>query len=141
MHGWHGSLRADDGRGYFVSLAHGWSSGPTIWLMRNILGIRPATPGFTQVTVRPELAGLKWAKGAEPTPRGLIKVDYRAGTGGLSATVDLPSGTHATVSLPVTQAGMAIQVNGRTESATPAEDGRRAIVHLDQPGHYTLKSQ
>ncbi len=141
MHGWHGGLRADRGRGYFVSLAHGWSSGPTIWLMEYILGIRPTKPGFTQVAIRPELAGLKWAKGTEPTPRGLIKVDYRAGSRGLIATVDLPPGTHATVSLPVTQGGTAIEVNGRTQSATPAEGGRRAIVHLNQPGLYTLKSQ
>ncbi|MCL5005614.1 MAG: alpha-L-rhamnosidase [Acidobacteria bacterium] len=141
MHGWHGNLRADNGRGYFVSLAHGWSSGPTIWLMQYILGIRPAAPGFTQVTIRPELAGLKWAKGAEPTPQGLIKVDYRAGSHGLSATVDLPPGTQATVSMPVTQGATVVRMNGRTESATSAEGGRRAIVHLDQPGHYTLQSE
>ena len=32
----HASLQADDGTGYFVSLAHGWSTGPTPWLMEQI---------------------------------------------------------------------------------------------------------
>ena len=70
----HASLQADDGTGYFVSLAHGWSTGPTPWLMEQILGIQPTAGGFSQVTIRPDLAGLAWAKGAEPTPHGLLKV-------------------------------------------------------------------
>ncbi len=141
MRGWHRRLRADYGQGYFVSLAHGWSSGPTIWLMQYILGIKPTAPGFTQVAIRPELAGLEWAKGTEPTPQGLIKVDYRRASSGLTATLDLPPGTRATVSMPVTQGETAILVNGRTESGTSAEGGRRAMIHLNAPGHYILTSK
>ena len=36
----HLSLQADGTSGYFVSLAHGWSSGPTAWLTENVLGSR-----------------------------------------------------------------------------------------------------
>lgn len=141
-HGWHRQLRADFGQGYFVSLAHGWSSGPTIWLIEEILGIKPAKPGFTEVQIRPELAGLQSARGTEPTPRGLIDVDYHAASGGgLTASVDLPPGTQAEISMPVTAGNTAIQVNGQTQQGSSAEGGQRAIIHLDHAGHYTLVSK
>jgi alpha-L-rhamnosidase len=141
-HGWHRMLRADFGQGYFVSLAHGWSSGPTVWLTEEILGIKPTVPGFKQVSIRPELADLKWAGGAEPTPRGLIKVNYHSAPDAhFTASIDLPPETRAAVSLPVTKGSTTIHVNGQIESGTSAEGGRRAIIHLDRPGHYTLTSQ
>ncbi|HEX5483125.1 MAG TPA: alpha-L-rhamnosidase C-terminal domain-containing protein [Terriglobia bacterium] len=140
--GWHRRLRADFGQGYFVSLAHGWSSGPTIWLMEEILGIKPTKPGFTQVQIRPELAGLQWARGTEPTPRGMIRVDYRAASGGgLTATLDLPPGTQAEVSMPVSAGKTAVQLNGQTQQGVSAEDGQRAIIHFDHAGRYTLVSK
>ncbi len=140
--GYHQALRADFGRGYFVSLAHGWSSGPTVVLTEDILGIKPTSAGFADVSIRPDLAGLKWARGTEPTPRGPVKVDFRASSnGGLTATMDLPPGTHAAVSMPVTQGGTEVQVNSRTQSGASAEDGRRAIIHLDHAGHFVVTSK
>lgn len=142
MHGYHRRLRADYGQGYFVSLAHGWSTGPTVWLTEEILGIRPTAAGFRHVSIRPDLAGLKWARGTEPTPRGTIKVDYHpASNGGLVATLDLPSGTDAVVSMPVSQGQKMIQVNGHEETGTLTDSGHRSIIHIRKPGHYVLKSQ
>jgi hypothetical protein len=62
--------------GYRHSLCHGWSSGPTPWLSRTVLGITPATPGFTRVRIVPQLGTLKWAEGSYPTPLGLIQVRH-----------------------------------------------------------------
>ena len=42
----HGSLQADNRSGYLVSLAHGWSSGVTPWLMEEVLGIHATGAGF-----------------------------------------------------------------------------------------------
>jgi alpha-L-rhamnosidase len=140
--GWHGMLRADFGQGYFVSLAHGWSSGPTIWLTEEILGIKPTAPGFARVSVRPELADLKWANGSEPTPHGDIKVSYHAAPDGhFIASIDLPAGTEAAVSVPVTKGSTKIRINGQTRSGTSAESGRRAVVYLIRAGHYDLASE
>ena len=142
QHGWHRMLRADFGQGYFVSLAHGWSSGPTIWLMEEILGIKPTAPGFARVSIRPELADLKWANGSEPTPRGVIKVRYHAGPGGrFIASIDLPPGTEAAVSMPVTKGNAKLRVNGQTRSGASVESGRRAVVYLIRAGHYDLASE
>lgn len=133
----HASLQADGGTGYFVSLAHGWSSGPTAFAMERILGIQPTAPGFKQVTIRPELAGLKWARGAEPTPSGLLKVDIQPDT----TTIDLPADVAATVSLPV-GAGQHLVVNGKQiDNAKPVENGARVEVILKGAGQYVLTAK
>ncbi len=140
-HNFHASLQADDGTGYFVSLAHGWSAGPTPWLMEQILGIQPTAGGFSQVTIRPDLAGLAWARGAEPTPHGMLKVDLRQGHG-LETAIDLPADEVATVLIPVAHAGQNVLVNGKVaDDAKPAEQGTRVAVILREPGHYTLQAQ
>ena len=83
------SLQVDGVSGFFLSLAHGWSSGVTPWLMTQILGIRPTAGGFAKVDIRPDLIGLMWARGAEPTPHGLLRVAIRADKGYIT-TIHLP---------------------------------------------------
>ncbi|GAA1576413.1 hypothetical protein GCM10009804_36340 [Kribbella hippodromi] len=56
------------------SYAHGWSATPTRDLIRYTLGITPAEPGFTTARIAPRLAHLTHAKGAAPTPHGIISV-------------------------------------------------------------------
>src|SRR5438552_1050498 len=68
-------LRADNGKGYFVSLAHGWSARMTTWLTQAVLGVRPLEPGMRRVSNRPGLVDLSWVKGKLPTPRGPIELD------------------------------------------------------------------
>jgi len=136
----HASLQADGGTGYFVSLSHGWSSGPTAWMMEQILGIRPTAAGFSKVTIRPDLAGLKWARGAEPTPQGLLKVSLKQNHG-LQTTLDLPPHVVATVLVPVTNANQQVLVNGKSaENSRPFNSTRTAIT-LSQPGHYVLEAK
>ncbi|MDR3690582.1 MAG: alpha-L-rhamnosidase C-terminal domain-containing protein [Fimbriimonas sp.] len=70
----HAHLQADNGTGYFVSLSHGWSAGPTNWLTERVLGVRPTGGGFRSFDVNPNLGDLAWASGTVPTPSGPIKV-------------------------------------------------------------------
>ncbi|GCD94950.1 alpha-L-rhamnosidase-related protein [Embleya hyalina] len=56
------------------SYCHGWSSTPTRDLLVYTLGITPAEPGYTTVRIAPRLGDLDWAKGAVPTPYGLVHV-------------------------------------------------------------------
>jgi hypothetical protein len=125
----HSSLKSDNRSGYFVSLAHGWSAGPTAWLMEQVLGINPTGPGFSTVDIRPDLVGLDWVRGAEPTPRGLLKVEVRGG----ATTVDVPEGVVARVSV----AAKEVAVNGASSASTASEGGARRIVEL-KTGHYVL---
>ncbi len=57
------------------SHCHGWSSTPTRDLVQCTLGITPALPGFRRARIAPALGDLDWARGAAPTPFGLIRVD------------------------------------------------------------------
>ena len=90
----HLSLQADGTSGFFVSLAHGWSSGPTAWLSENVLGVTPTSPGYATASIAPQLLGLDWARGAVPTPHGPISVVIDKSSG---LTLDLPASVAATV--------------------------------------------
>ena len=131
------SLQADGVSGFKVSLAHGWSSGVTPWLMREVLGIHPTAGGFARVAIRPDLLGLKWARGAEPTPHGLLRVAIRADQGYVT-TIHLPPKEIAQVSVPVPTPHSAIRVNGVLVRGRVAEGGRRVIVTLRGQGRYVL---
>ena len=53
---------------------HGWSSTPTRDLVVHVLGIKPASPGFTTVEIEPSLGSLEWARATVPTPAGPLTV-------------------------------------------------------------------
>lgn len=137
----HASLQADNMSGYRVSLAHGWSTGVTPWLMEELIGIHSRGVGFSQVDIRPDLLGLEYARGAEPTPRGLLKVDLKKQGSGMSIGIDLPPSTIARVSVPVGSSGATVQVNGKATPGTSDENGARSIITLDHGGHYDISTQ
>ena len=112
----HLSLQADGTSGYFVSLAHGWSSGPAAWLVENVLGVQPASPGYDSVDIQPSLLGLRFARGSVPTPHGTIRIDIDATSG---ITLDLPKG--------VESAHLFIPGNGKAKAET---------ITLTHSGHY-----
>jgi alpha-L-rhamnosidase len=136
----HVSLQADGTTGYFVSLAHGWSSGPTVWLMEQVLGINPTSAGFGHVTIRPDLIDLSWARGSEPTPSGPINVDIK-NDGGFHLALDLPPSVDADVLVPISGAKSNVYVNGAVVSSTAAEGGTRAEIHLSHAGHYDIHAE
>lgn len=136
-HDFHAYLEADGKRGTYTSLAHGWASGPTAWLMQQVLGIEPTAAGFQQVTIRPDLAGLAWARGAEPTPRGLIQVDVKPDV----VRVVLPKDTVATLILPFPAVQGTLLQNGTPVSVVGTEDGTRSTLVLRSAGDYAFAMQ
>jgi hypothetical protein len=128
----HAHLQADGKEGYYVSLAHGWASGPTAWLMQEILGINPSAAGFSEVTIRPDLAGLKWARGSEPTPRGLLRVEVDP----REVRISIPANTLATVNLPFAPRQNEVLENGQPVQASSVENGMRSAVLLRSAGDY-----
>lgn len=133
------NLLADQNWGFHVSLAHGWASGVTPWLMSQILGIRPTAGGFSKVDIRPDLLGLKWAKGGEPTPNGLLRVSIRRQHGYVT-TIGLPPDEIARVSVPVRSDRSVVSINGRRVSTLSSEHGKRAVVTLKSRGTYVIVS-
>jgi hypothetical protein len=134
----HKYLEADGRVGYFVSLAHAWSGGPTSWMMDELLGVHADAPGYAQATIRPELAGLQWIEGTVPTPHGAIHVSMHAAT---TIEVELPAGVEAELLVPLPHAGAVVDVNGSAVKTTPVEQGARAAVALKGPGTFEVVSR
>lgn len=71
---------------------HAWSAHIRQHTITSILGIRPATWGFTTVRIAPLLGDLTWAEGVLPHPAGLIRVRIDRQDGSGKATITLPPG-------------------------------------------------
>ncbi len=129
------SLQADGTSGYFVSLAHGWSAGPTAWLTENVLGVLPSSPGYDDVSIAPKLLGLAYANGAVPTPHGLIVVNATPGR----VEVDLPVGVRGTeVYAEVADAAHgAAYLDGKRVACEPGAKSCGGSV--SSPGHHVLE--
>ncbi len=136
----HEMLQADNTQGFIVSLCHGWSSGPTAWLMEQVLGIEPHGAGFSKVSIRPDLVGLDWARGTEPTPVGPIKVNLHRIGAGLEAELSLPPGVDAEVSMPASRGATEVKVNGQEVPGISAENGTRLLIRLNTSGIYKLST-
>jgi hypothetical protein len=139
----HLSLQAHETSGYFVSLAHGWSAGPTTWLTENILGITPLDPGYGTVDIHPDLLDLAWAYGAAPTPHGLIKINVDKQRG---IILDLPFGvSKALVRFTPLNPNADVYLNGRFSYCVkclknePRETVR--VLELAGPGHYEITTR
>ena len=71
---------------------HAWSASPNVEIFRTVLGVDSAAPGFSRVSVRPNLGKLKVARGAVPHPKGEVLVDLQPQGNGWAASVTLPVG-------------------------------------------------
>ena len=133
------SLQADGTSGYFVSLAHGWSSGPTAWLSENVLGITPASPGYDTVDIRPNLLGLDFAHGSVPTPHGVISISLDKQHG---VALDLPAGiAQATVTYILPNPTASVYLDGKSADCTTGGQQAICIVEIAQPGHHIIQAR
>jgi hypothetical protein len=58
------------------SVAHAWSASPALYMISDVLGVKPVKPGFEEFTVSPCESKLSYAKGSVPTPYGEIHVEW-----------------------------------------------------------------
>ncbi len=73
---------------------HAWSSSPNMELLRTMLGVSSAAPGFSRVRVAPHLGSLPDLEGSLPHPKGEVRVALRksGASEALQAVVTLPPG-------------------------------------------------
>ena len=72
------------------SAAHAWSASPAVFCMTEILGVKPIKPAYEEFAVTPHPCGLKYAKGAVPTPYGNVEVEWREINGEIKINVKAP---------------------------------------------------
>jgi hypothetical protein len=112
--------------------SHGWGGSPLIQMSSRILGVSPAAPGFAKIAIRPQLCGLKFARGTVPTPHGNVDVDWRREGAQFTLKVTIPVGGSAEIVLPF--AGTQVNVDGVAQKAAkpgaaiPVAAGTHAIV-------------
>ncbi len=83
------------------SLCHGWSAAPAYFLSTQVLGVKPAAPGYSRITIAPQPFNLQWAEGIVPTPRGPVTVSWKIKADGqLDVQYDAPDGCAVEVILP-----------------------------------------
>lgn len=71
---------------------HAWGAHPLYHYFASILGIRPASPGFREVEIAPQLGPLTEARGRLAHPLGEIVVELRVEDGVLHGQIALPPG-------------------------------------------------
>jgi hypothetical protein len=54
---------------------HAWGTAPSNIIIRRLMGVRPATPGFQKAIIQPQIGSLEWAKAKVPTAHGPIEVE------------------------------------------------------------------
>jgi hypothetical protein len=77
-----------------------------------ILGIKPTSPGFATLEIKPELCGLTWAKGTVPTPHGKVAVSWKQEMGKFTLEATVPKGTTAQIAVPTTGYQTDVQASG-----------------------------
>jgi len=70
--------------------SHAWSAHPNFDFLTIVAGVRPKTPGFSNVMIAPHLGRLRNVSATVPTPKGMIEVKLDSNATGVHAEVDLP---------------------------------------------------
>ena len=117
----------------YLSLCHGWSTGPTSYLTESILGVRPTGGGFKTVEIAPRLGDLRWVSGDVPAPQGMIHVHAARKGRATVLGLTLPARMDARVVVP----GDHVIVNGRPAPQVGYASGETTF-HLTRPGTYRI---
>lgn len=89
-----GLTTTEEGDFYERSDCHAWGASPNYDFLATVCGIRPLTPGFKEVEIKPAFGNLKFLKAKMPHPNGTIEVNLeKKGKYGISGSVTLPLNT------------------------------------------------
>lgn len=83
----------------------------------NILGIRPAEPGFRKIAIAPHPGRLKWARGKVSTPKGPVTVSWKAESGVFNLEAQVPNGCAFELRVPEGFSRYRLSMNGKLVEA------------------------
>ncbi len=100
---------------------HAWGAAPANIIPRYLWGIQPKTPGFSEVSVSPQMGNLTHSKIEIPTIKGQIKGDFRIVNDKLKIyTIELPANMKGVFSV-VLIGSEAIFLNGKKVKSSNQE--------------------
>lgn len=79
---------------------HAWSAWVATDYFSTVLGIKPAEPGWTAITLAPQWDVLDWASGAMLTPTGEVQVEWRRRDTTVTFRAQTPKGIAVELRLP-----------------------------------------
>lgn len=83
------------------------------WFYKVLLGIQPASPGFSEIIIKPHTeGGLQWAKGTYHSVSGEISCSWKKEGGRFSLNLGIPAGVKARVFVPCRE-GALIKESGK----------------------------
>lgn len=119
---------------YSESLCHGWSSAPTSWITRHMVGLSPVTAGYSRINITPHLCGLTWIEGSVPTPHGTIRARHAKLTHRWRTELKLPPKTEARLFAPgFEREGAHVFINGKIASLQKDKEGK-VFVKIEKEG-------
>jgi hypothetical protein len=137
---WEG-INADGSPAYggpFMSLSHGWSSGPTSALTFEVLGTAPE-PQVGQYRFVPHPGDLTSAEGRITLPQGPLNASWsrNPGAGTYTAHLTSPAGTTGRIGVPkLGGANISVSVNGSVVWSNNTFTPRPGISAASQDGDY-----
>jgi hypothetical protein len=94
------------------SHCHAWSSAPSRFLNRIILGVKETAAGGVSYTISPQPGGLHWARGAVATVRGPLTVSWKRTGSDLTLDWTAPQGTNVEFRPNESLDGLKVRLNG-----------------------------
>ena len=95
------------------SHCHAWSSAPSRFLNRIILGVKETEAAAAKVTISPRLNGLEWARGTVATAKGPVRVSWRKQGDKLTVDYSAPEGVAVSFARNDSHQGLSLVVNGQ----------------------------
>ena len=126
------------------SLNHPMQSGFASWFHDSVGGIRPASPGFKRIELKPHgYTQLAWAKVEHDSLYGAIKSNWQVKNGKFTWQISIPANTSATVYVPVKDGGTITESGKSTAARTGVRflrtENGRAIYDVAS-GNYDFQS-
>ena len=98
---------------------HAWGAAPANVISRFVLGVRPMTPGFGKILIKPELGTtLSYVDGTVPTIRGPISIQATNAPKSFQLVVNIPGNVAATLLLPAPGPNPTAMVDGKVVAGT-----------------------
>jgi hypothetical protein len=114
---------------------HIWGTAPANLFPKYILGVRPVSPGWNQVLVRPSPGSLESASGVIPTPRGPIQIAWSR-EANWELKLSLPPGVTAQLELPASDPTAVVTLDD--EVITPVLENNRWRINSSVQGKVTV---
>lgn len=114
---------------------HAWGAVPANIIPRFVVGVRPLTPGFGKILIRPQLGSLNVVEGFVPTVRGRVTVSVRQSKAAYKLAFTIPYNTTARVEIPAWHGGT-LKLDGK--KIRPELVGNRWVLDNVESGSHTV---